>query len=321
MFYQFVKLIAKMAIHFYCRHITINTKELLKSKGPLLLAVNHPNSFLDAIILCTLFKQPVYSLARGDAFKGKLISWILRSIKILPVYRISEGVENLEGNYATFSACTELFKKGGIVLIFSEGRCENEWHLRPLKKGTARLAVAAWQQNIPLKILPAGINYNSFNLFGKNVQINMGPFIELDSIQNTYTDHGRLLNEVTAAIEKQLQLLVYEIDTTDRKKRIATFHVTQPLIKRLLLWLPGATGFILHWPLYSLLKQLIIKKGGSREHFDSMMVGLLFVLYPFYLLSVVLITVAFGGRYHALAAIIIIPFCGWCYVQLKQQID
>ena len=283
--------------------------------------MNHPDSFLDAIILCTLFDQPVYSLARGDAFKGKLVSWILRSLKISPVYRVSEGVENLEGNYATFSACTEIFKQGGIVLIFSEGRCENEWHLRPLKKGTARLAVAAWQQYIPLKILPVGINYNSFNLFGKNVQVNMGPHIEFNSMQNTYTDNGRLLNEVTAAIEKQLQLLVYEIDSTDRKKITATFQVTQPLIKKIFLSLPGAAGFLMHWPLYTLLKQLIIKKGISAEHHDSIMVGLLIVLYPFYLLCFVLTAAAFGGGYLALAALIIIPFCGWCYVQLKQQID
>ena len=46
---------------------------MLHEQGPLLIAANHPNSFLDAIILDTLFKNTVYSLTRGDAFKGKLI--------------------------------------------------------------------------------------------------------------------------------------------------------------------------------------------------------------------------------------------------------
>ena len=95
MFYHFVKVLARLAIKFYCRDITVNNKEFYKSNGPLLLAVNHPNSFLDAIMLCTLFDKPVYSLARGDAFNGKLISKILFSLKLLPVYRVSEGVENL----------------------------------------------------------------------------------------------------------------------------------------------------------------------------------------------------------------------------------
>ena len=75
---------------------------------------------------------------------------------MLPVYRVSEGVENLENNYTTFDACQKIFKKNKIVLIFSEGRCINEWHLRPLKKGTARLALTAWQHNIPLKSFALG---------------------------------------------------------------------------------------------------------------------------------------------------------------------
>ena len=79
-------------------------------------------------------------------FANKYIRKLLTSFKMLPVYRQSEGAENLEHNYSTFSSCQNIFKKNGIALIFSEGRCINEWHLRPLKKGTARLAINAWQQ-------------------------------------------------------------------------------------------------------------------------------------------------------------------------------
>ena len=123
---------------------------MLEEHGPLLIAANHPNSFLDAIILSSLFKFPVYSLARGDAFANRFVTKILTSLNMLPVYRVSEGVENLENNYTTFDACQELFSQRKIVLIFSEGRCINEWHLRPLKKGTARLALTAWMHNVPL---------------------------------------------------------------------------------------------------------------------------------------------------------------------------
>jgi 1-acyl-sn-glycerol-3-phosphate acyltransferase len=93
-------------------------------------------------------------LARGDAFKNKFISRVLTKLKMFPVYRVSEGVENLNSNYETFESCKNLFRKNGIVLIFSEGKCINEWHLRPLKKGTARLAINSWEENIPLQVLP-----------------------------------------------------------------------------------------------------------------------------------------------------------------------
>ncbi|CAN5308976.1 hypothetical protein BH11BAC5_BH11BAC5_04300 [soil metagenome] len=321
MFYRIVKTVARIAIKFYCRDIKINQSDLLKSKGPLLLAVNHPNSFLDAIILCTLFDEPVYSLARGDAFNGKIISTLLNHLKMLPVYRITEGVENLEENYTTFSACTELFKRGGTVLIFCEGRCENEWHLRPLKKGTARLAIAAWEQNIPLKVLPIGINYNSFRRFGKNVHINMGELIGVDSIVSNYKDNGRLLNELTAAIQKQLQTLVYEIGVDDQPTKLNTFQIKIHTLKRALLVLPGMAGLMLHWPLYILLKQLIVKKTLPLGHFDSIMVGLLLVTYPCYLLLWALLLQRFLGSYWGLLPFFVMPFFAWCYVQIKKQVD
>ena len=70
----------------------------------------------------------------------------------------------------------KLFEENKIVLIFSEGRCINEWHL-PVKKGTARLALDAWENNIPLSVLPLGINYSSFRFYGKNMFLNFGNVI------------------------------------------------------------------------------------------------------------------------------------------------
>jgi 1-acyl-sn-glycerol-3-phosphate acyltransferase len=66
-------------VHFYCRKIVVNHSDFLQEQGPMILAANHPNSFLDAIILASIFKSPIYSLARGDAFAGKLVTKILIS--------------------------------------------------------------------------------------------------------------------------------------------------------------------------------------------------------------------------------------------------
>jgi 1-acyl-sn-glycerol-3-phosphate acyltransferase len=83
--YNLVKWPAKLALTIYCKKLAINKKEMLQHNGPLLLACNHPNSFLDAIILCTIFKKPVYSLARGDAFNKSFTAKILKGLNILPV--------------------------------------------------------------------------------------------------------------------------------------------------------------------------------------------------------------------------------------------
>ncbi len=321
MLYRILKIVARLFIHIFCRNIRINTKALLKTKGPVLLATNHPNSFLDAVILDTLFEQPVYALARGDAFKNKTVDAILRSLNMLPVYREREGTENLQLNYNTFDECINIFKKDGIVLIFSEALCENEWHLRPLKKGTARLAVATWQKGIPVKILPVGINYNSFHLFGKNVQINFGNFIEQDDPAFTFNKNGKLLNDINIVIQQQLQQLVYEIPLEDKEQQARIFTIPVSRLKKIVLALPAVLGCLLHFPLYYPVNKIIKPKTINTGHYDSILIGVLLLTYPLYLLLLSLFAYWIWGGFWWMAVFILAPFNAWSCVQLMQQTD
>lgn len=320
MLYSLLKIPAKFAFWIYCRNLKINKREILTSNGPLLIASNHPNSFLDAIILATLFKKPVYSLARGDAFASNFYDKILRSLNILPVYRISEGVENLEHNYKTFDDCKKIFKANGIVLIFSEGRCINEWHLRPLKKGTARLAISSWQDDIPLKVLPLGINYSSYHTFGKNLQLNFGEEITAQQIESD-ASHGKSLRSFNENLQQQLQQLVLEIDSKDTAKVKEKFTVKQSLFKKIILFIPAAIGWLVHIPLYLPIKNFTWKRAAHNDHFDSVIVGLLFILYPFYLILISLLIYLFMGNWWWILTFVVLPFCAWSYVQVKHQFD
>jgi 1-acyl-sn-glycerol-3-phosphate acyltransferase len=320
MLYPFVKILARMAIHFYCRDIAINKKELLQCNGPLLLAVNHPNSFLDAIILCTLFNKPVYSLARGDAFKNKLIAKILYTLKLLPVYRVSEGVQNLEDNYKTFNHCKALFKQNAIVLIFSEGLCINEWHLRPLKKGTARLAISSWEDGIALKVLPVGINYSSFKKFGKNVKLFFGDFITPNNV-NSINGHGKNIHAFNTNLLQQLQPFVFEINEKNKEELHKRFYIVQPLLKKVFLFMPAVVGWLLHAPLYYFLKHVVIKNSPHPGYYDSITVSVLFLVYPPYIVLFTLIVFAFMHYPLSFLLLFIFPLTAWAYVQLKKQLD
>jgi len=236
--YALLKIPAALAIWIYTRRLSVNKKTLLNSPGPLMIACNHPNSFLDAIIIATLFRRPVFSLARGDAFGNSFYAKLLRSMNMLPVYRVSEGVENLEHNYKTFDACKKIFEQNGIVLIFSEGRCINEWHLRPLKKGTARLAISSWQDGIPLKVLPAGINYSSFSKFGKNLHLNFGETISAEQV-DWKSNNGKSILDFNDLLRNQLKGLVYEIDADNHAAISKKFDLPVPAWKKILLAIPA----------------------------------------------------------------------------------
>lgn len=317
MLYPLLKIPAKFALQIYCRTLVINNKTLLEQQGPLLIAANHPNSFLDAVILATLFRKPVYSLVRGDVYKNNFYARLLNSLNMMPVYRISEGAENLGHNYGTFDKCREIFKRNGIVLIFSEGRCINEWKLRPLKKGTARLAISSWEEGINLRVLPTGINYQSFTSFGKNVQLNFGNIISKEDF-NTTNGYGNTINEFNKKLDGELSKLVVTIDKKDRQLIQQQFNLPISSAKKTLLMLPALAGRLVHLPLYWLVQRFSWRKASHNDHYDSVMVGLLFVLYPFYLLLIALLLWKWIG-YYSLATIFLLPFTAWAFVQLKKQ--
>jgi 1-acyl-sn-glycerol-3-phosphate acyltransferase len=317
--YLLLKFPANLAFKIWCRHLSINKKDILNTEGPLLIASNHPNSFLDAIILATLFKRPVYSLARGDAFENPFYKKLLTALKMLPVYRLSEGAEHLEHNYHTFDTCRDIFIKKGIVLIFSEGKCINEWHLRPLKKGTARLAIISWATGIDLKVVPLGINYSSFSSFGKNLQLNVGNVITAENIGfNIETADGKSIHNFNIELQKQLRDLVFENKPEERNRTVAHFHVPVPVLKKIVLAIPAAAGLLLHFPLFVPIELFAFKKFGKIDHYDAAMVGLLFLLYPFYLLLIGVLAGIFIGSYWWLLTFVL-PFCAWSFVQLKRQ--
>jgi 1-acyl-sn-glycerol-3-phosphate acyltransferase len=237
---------------------------------------------------------------------------------MLPVYRLSEGAENLDHNYSTFDNCKKIFARNGIVLIFSEGRCINEWHLRPLKKGTARLAIASWAEGIPLKILPLGYNYQSFTSFGKNVWLNFGEIITEKDIE-VNNGYGKTITSFNERLNDSLRKLVVEIDITNKAAIKKTFEAKQTLLKKILLFLPAIAGMLAHFPLYYPVKKLTWKLAAHSGHFDSIMVSLLFILYPVYLVLISLLLFASLKTPLAFLALVILPFCAWSHVHLKKQ--
>lgn len=319
MFFWILKAYARLAIKLYCRKIIINDPELLRATGPLLIAANHPNSFLDGIILTTLFQKPIYTLARGDAFQQKGWAKLLRAIHLLPVYRTSEGVKNLSHNYTTFAACEGVFAQGGIVMIFSEGRCINEWRLRPLKKGTARLAISAWEKGLDVPVLPLGFNYSPFRVWGKTVHLNFGTPLHKAEIIKEDTE-GKQLLAFNAQLEKGLQQAVYEIDASDKATLKKTFFISSSSFKLFILSIPALAGWGLHAPLYYAARA-VADVYFDNDHYDSVVVSLLMLAYPLYLLLLILLTGFFFGWVAALGVFILSPFSAWACLQWKHHMD
>jgi 1-acyl-sn-glycerol-3-phosphate acyltransferase len=272
--YQLIKIFVKLALKIFCPELLINNKRLLELPGPLLITANHPNSFFDAILIGSLFSRPVHFLARGDVFRKPWHGKLLRLLNMIPVYRLSEGKENLGLNDTAFQRSKQILTEGGIVLIFIEGICVNKHTLQPFKKGAAR--IASESKLLPgLNILPIAVAYNSFDRFGKKININMAQPIPVKTlfVFEEEAKNIRHFNEVLfELIEKNICIL--------EAKR----HLSKS--KKIVLAVPAVLGFVLHIGPYILIKNMVKKKTSGTVFYDSVLFGALLFIYPLFLLFI-----------------------------------
>jgi 1-acyl-sn-glycerol-3-phosphate acyltransferase len=84
--------------------------------------------------------------------------------------------------------------------------------------------------------------------------------------------------------------------------------------------LPALCGYIIHAPLYVPIQKFAFKKFSKIDHYDSVMLGLLFLLYPFYLLLISTILYFSVGLFWAIGSLFLLPFMAYCFVRIKKQL-
>lgn len=174
MFYQFIKIIAQCVLLFFFRRKIVIGKALQQLSGPAVIAANHPNSMLDAILIACVCRQPVHFMIRSDMFKNPLFKFFLHHLNGIPVYRVTEEKDKLRENFTSFNICRDILKRGGKIIIFSEGVTLHDWKLKPLKSGTAKLVAQALKDpelSENLQVLPVAITYSDYAYKARTVLI------------------------------------------------------------------------------------------------------------------------------------------------------
>jgi 1-acyl-sn-glycerol-3-phosphate acyltransferase len=215
MFLDFFRIWLRLSLRAYFKRFYWIGKENVPTNGPIIIASNHPSAFLDGFVGTVFLKRPIHYITRGDVFKKSWAEKLLRFFRLIPIYRREEGKENMHKNDDTFRACFNLFENGGGIIIFSEGICTEEKRLRPLRKGTARLALEAEAKNnwqLGLKIIPTGINYTNPGQYGSEVFLVHDKAFDVLKYRESYElNPARAINELTAELQERLKPLVITI--------------------------------------------------------------------------------------------------------------
>ena len=249
-------------------------KAALRQRGPLLIVANHPDSFFDALVIAANCSHPVSFLARGDVFTKPWHDFLLRSLKMMPVYRQREGKEHLHKNQNSFDASVEVLKNNGILLIFIEGTCLNKNEIQPFKKGAARILQQAVAAGVTPSVLPAVITYNGFKHFGKKIYLMLGKtfsagvYFRADS---TSSSMALERNNFNNHVMQEMVSIFKEPPSKKYKRPIYLF----PIVGVAWFW---------HAPFYLIIKTFVAHKTKGTVFYDSVLFAVLLFAYPIYLL-------------------------------------
>jgi 1-acyl-sn-glycerol-3-phosphate acyltransferase len=266
-----LKLLIRAALYIFCKKIYIKNKAVVNAKGPLLIIANHPNSFLDAVIIGAQYPRRVYFLARGDVFTKKHHRYLLGLLNMIPVYRLREGKEFLGLNEYAFVTSKNLLAKGEAVLIFIEGICLNTNELQPFKKGTTRILQGAQELGVQPSIHVVGIAYDNFHGVGKHVNIVFSDFPYTKQII-TAKDRVTFNNEVFIQLNKNI---ITPIAPTSHKSLVCSF-----------IFIIARIFYYFHAPYYFPLRRFVARVTKNTVFYDSVLFAILLFTYPLILLII-----------------------------------
>ncbi len=209
MLYAILKLIVRISLKVFFRKIKVSSLGSVPKKGPMIVVSNHPNTFMDPLLVAAHVKAPVYFLANSSIFATPFTRWLFKKLHMVPIQRKIDSNKTNLSNEQIFEKCYDFLEKDGTLLIFPEGWSQWGRRLRPLKTGTARIALGAEAKQdfkLGVKIITFGLNYSKPESFRSEVFIKIGKPIEVKDYKNQYEeDSFQAVQQLTEAIKTQLE--------------------------------------------------------------------------------------------------------------------
>jgi len=199
------------ALHLFFRRIeTVNADVVPRGTG-VIFVMNHPNGLVDPALVFVALPRKISFLAKSTLFKMPVISFLLRTVGALPLYRRMDAGEDVSKNQQTFELCRDLLQNGGSIALFPEGISHNSPKLLPAKTGAARIALGAVSvdggEPLDLQIVPVGLYYTSKTTFRSEALLHFGkPFrVEPVSIDDNGHPEREAVRTLTMRIEEALR--------------------------------------------------------------------------------------------------------------------
>ena len=172
------------------RNVRYVGTENIPQNGAVIYAPNHTNALMDALVILAMDRKPKVFVARADIFKNKTLAKIFRFLKILPIMRMRDGIDEVRKNDETITKAVDVLRDKVPFCVFPEGTHQAKYSSLPLSKGIFRIAFQAQEMmpDMPIWIVPVGIRYGSFFRFRSTVRVQIGDPINVRDFLEEHTE-------------------------------------------------------------------------------------------------------------------------------------
>ena len=247
--YWLLRFYVDLALKLSFRNIRYADREKIPQDGAVIYAPNHTNALMDALMILAMDRKPKVFVARADIFKNPLLAKIFKFLKIMPIMRMRDGIDEVKKNVEIIQKSVDVLRDKVPFCIFPEGQHQAKYSSLPLSKGIFRIAFQAQDMmpDMPLYIVPVGIRYGHFFRFRSTVRVQIGDPI---NVKDFLAEHPELtpqeqMNVLKDILAERMRSSIFYIP--DNEDYDATFEICATTVK-------------------SQVRQFARKSGGKKMH-------------------------------------------------------
>lgn len=204
--YAFISGLIRCAFRMAYRRLEYIGLERIPRNAAIIFTPNHCNALMDALAVLFMDHQYKVFVSRADIFRRPRIAAILRWLRIMPIRRVRDGLDEVRQNDATIREAVDTLRHGVPFCIMVEGTHHPERTLLPLKKGVFRIALQAHEQlgdAMPVYIVPVRLEFHDLYHLWDTLRISIGNPLPVTG-EFCPTNINRLLEDLTQRMSAQL---------------------------------------------------------------------------------------------------------------------
>ena len=204
------------------RRFHVVGKENIPQKGACIFGSNHCNTLVDALVLLATSRGKKVFIARGDIFKNPATAKILKWLRILPIFRMRDGIGSVrDKNGDTIAQAVDVIRDEVPLYLFPEAAHRTKHSLRQLSKGIFHIALDAnsrFGHEKPVYIVPTGLEYGDYFRFRSTVLVSYGKPINVTEYVKEHEGESEamIINGLkTILTERMAELISFVPDDED----------------------------------------------------------------------------------------------------------